>query len=1051
MANHLFIGLGGTGGKILREMRKRVYEEFDSNTPQGDINLEYIYVDSDEKDLNNDKEWNYLGADVSLGARQKVNIHGIGSGVLTSPKAFPGIGAFINDDDLKELRSDQVSGIIDAGIGGQRRRFGRLLLANNVTNSPDEGFTAVVRERLLSMRNAGDGQAEVIIHICAGLAGGTGSGSIVDAVAQIHKIVSGENGFDVFLYLYVPENMVSEREDKGFYHANGYAALAELNAISLGKYHPVDISGDKDSRTGKVKKLISGGNAKPFKRAYLFSNINEDNHMLKKDDRLPAAVADFLYQKTVAAQSMGNQLQRVLDSENSNISPEKDAAGTPTHARDFISFGIIRVQYPEAEIKAYTTDKTTVGTLGGLMANSWIDRRGFSSVSDEEAGMGYSQEVRQPATQERLWLLYDYLTLQQPVTDFAGTEDWKSYDEYWQAYCKFFGQDVTEAHKNYRDWVANFDEIIDIEYNSNFRNLGVHRFFATQKEQKEVKRYAAVLCKHIEKVLFDEWVNGKHGEQTFSLQKTGLFIIELTAATRERIPKIAEMKAGLIKDRDILIEKLKRLAGELSKTGKIGNFVWDTAKKVFQEYAKTKGELNATKTKIEACDFADLLLQEVVSRLQDMSGSVLLLQNMMKEAMAVSSSEAENSCKVKDLASQNDVEYVDERYDPADVRQKVDEQILADEPLQREILSKTLQSFKTLAQTSGKSTLFRAVYDAMGGVKDSLKDKDKEEHTKTIIGFMRNQSYDLLKQKITKMAEEEENNKLLGVNILERIRQEFPTPAAQKAYLADLKRKGKSFLQFNEEEFGKSVDGQPVSTTSQHVQVCVPQYKEPFRSEFIQMIRDQYPDTVFSDKSVAGNNHANEMVFIMLRADFPLRFVQNVKKLREKYEEMVSEHNPQGRLNKVLLHTETLPEGTLPSLFEESADNVRRRVMLSAIKAHLVPRLIEQGEDPNNGRTVYIINIGTRMDEIPCYVGKNVLETVTRLTDDAKLRLQLTAYIDRACEDAFRGDDGHMLLAKKAEDFLFDEILPLTGGNKLSEEFKEYKAVTKDLIESLKQ
>ena len=1050
MANHLFIGLGGTGGKILREMRKRVYEEYDSNVPQGNIHLEYIYVDSDERDLYNDEEWNYLGADVSLGARQKVNIHGIGGGVLAAPKAFPGIGAFINDEDLKELRSDQVSGIIDAGIGGQRRRFGRLLLANNVTNSPDEGFTAVVRERLLSMRNAGDGQAEVVIHICAGLAGGTGSGSIVDAVAQIHKIVSGENGFEVFLYLYVPENMVSEREDKGFYHANGYAALAELNAIALGKYHPVDISGEKDPRNGKVKRLINGGNTKPFKRAYLFSNINEDNHMLKKDDRLPAAIADFLYQKTVAAQTLGNQLLRVLDAENSNIAPEKDASGSPIHARDFISFGIIRVQYPEAEIKAYTTEKTAANTLNGLMANIWIDRRGYATMSDEDAGIGFSQEVRQPDTQERLLLHYDYLTLQRPVADFSGTDDWKNYDDYWQTYCKFFGQDVTESHKNYRDWVVAFDEIIDIEYETNFRGLGVHRFFATQREQKEVKRYAAVLCKHIEKTLFDEWVNGKHGEQrTASLQKVALFLSELTEATRERLPKIADMKASLVKERDTLIEKLKRLAEELSKTGKIGNFVWDTAKRVFQDYVKTKAELNAVKTKIEACAFAELLLNELVTRLQEMNGVVLLLQNMMKDAKAVVDKEAESSCKVKTVADANDVEYVDERYDPSDVRQKVDEEILSDETLQREILNNTLQAFKKKAQESGKPTLFRALYDAMGGVKDSVKDKESTEHTKTIIDFIREQSQTLLKQKIVKMAEDEESNKLLGVNILERIRQEFPTPALQRAYLADLKRKAKSFLQFNEEEFGKSVDGQPVSTTSQHVQVCVPQFKEPFRSEFIKMIRDQYPETVYSDKSIAGNDHSNEMVIIMLRADFPLRFVQNVKKLNDKYEEMVTEHNPQHKLNQVLLHTETLPDNTLPSLFEESADKVRARVMLSAIKAHLVPGLIEEGEDPKNRRKVYLINIGTRMDEIPCYVGKNVLETVARLTEDAKLRQQLTAYIDHACDDFYHDDEARLQLAKKAEDFLFDEILPLCGGNKLSEEFQKYKEVTKELIKSL--
>lgn len=1051
MANHLFIGLGGTGGKILREMRKRVFEEFDSNTPgTGNVQLEYIYVDSDEKDLYDDKEWNYLGNDVSLGTRQKVNIHGVGSGVLASPKTFPGIGAFISDDDLKELRSDQVSGIIDTGIGGQRRRFGRLLLANNVTNSPDEGFTAVVRERLLNMRNAGAGNADVAIHICAGLAGGTGSSSIVDAVAQIHKIVAGEAGhFDVFLYLYVPENMVSERVDKGFYHANGYAALAELNAIALGKYHPVDISGERDPGSGRVKRLISGGNTKPFKKAYLFSNINEDNHMLQKDDRLPAAIADFLYQKTVASNSIGNQLLRVLDAENSNIAPERDAAGSPVRARDFVSFGIIRVQYPEAEIKAYATEKTNADTLVGLVYNTWIDRRGFASVSDEVAGIGFSQEVRQPATQERLMLHYDYLTLQRPVADFVGTEEWKSYDIYWQTYCTFFGKDVTDNHKNYLDWVPAFNEIVDIEYNANFRGLGVKRFFKTQKEQKEVKKYAAVLCKHIENTLFNEWVNGMHGESTASLQKVGLYLAELKTATKERIPSIDKVKSGYVEERDRLIEELKRLAAQLSKTGKIGNYIWDTAKKLFHEYVKKKGELNATETKIEACDFSKLLLDEIVSRLEEMSTSVLLLQNMIKEAQDVVEKDADNSCKVNTQATQNDVEYIDERYDPGDVRQKVDEEIRADEALQHEILSYTLQGFKKKAEESGKPTLFRAVYDAMGGVKDSAKDTEGKEHTKTIIDFMRNQSREKLREKIDKMTDE--GNKIIGVNILERLSQEFPTTPLLKSYLADLKQKSKSFLQFNDEEFGKAIDGQPVSITSQSVQVCVPQFKEPFRSEFIQMIRDQYHETVFSDRSVANNDNPNEMVIIMLRGDFPLRFVQNAKMLRDKYEAMVSQHNPQSNLNRVLLHTETLPDGTLPSLFEESAGNVRRRVMLSAIKAHLVPGLIEEGEDPNNGRKVYLINIGTRMDEIPCYVGKNVTETVTRMIEDARMRNQLTAYIDRACDDAFRGDIGREQLAKKAEDLLFDEILPLCGGNKLSEDFKQYKEVTKNFIESLQK
>ena len=66
MANHLLIGLGGTGGKILRAMRKRIYEEFGTNEPDIDTHISYIYVDSDLKDLNDDASWNYMGNPVYL-------------------------------------------------------------------------------------------------------------------------------------------------------------------------------------------------------------------------------------------------------------------------------------------------------------------------------------------------------------------------------------------------------------------------------------------------------------------------------------------------------------------------------------------------------------------------------------------------------------------------------------------------------------------------------------------------------------------------------------------------------------------------------------------------------------------------------------------------------------------------------------------------------------------------------------------------------------------------------------------------------------------------
>lgn len=180
MANHLIIGLGGTGGSVIRALRKRIYEEFGKNEPDGKANIEYLYVDSSPKDLNDRSSWKTLGASVHLNDSQKVSIHGMGSNVLDNLYQYPGIESFINEND--RMLCNDLGSLVSAGIGGQRRRLGRLLFANNLSGPANATFVARLKERVdrLTRRDNND---EVSFHICAGLAGGTGSGSIVDAIA----------------------------------------------------------------------------------------------------------------------------------------------------------------------------------------------------------------------------------------------------------------------------------------------------------------------------------------------------------------------------------------------------------------------------------------------------------------------------------------------------------------------------------------------------------------------------------------------------------------------------------------------------------------------------------------------------------------------------------------------------------------------------------------------------------------------------------------------------------------------------------------------------
>ena len=75
MANNLIIGLGGTGGKIIREFRRRYYEEFKTFASQDGTYVEYLYVDSDETDLKTN--WKIQGVNIGLSNSQKASTHGM--------------------------------------------------------------------------------------------------------------------------------------------------------------------------------------------------------------------------------------------------------------------------------------------------------------------------------------------------------------------------------------------------------------------------------------------------------------------------------------------------------------------------------------------------------------------------------------------------------------------------------------------------------------------------------------------------------------------------------------------------------------------------------------------------------------------------------------------------------------------------------------------------------------------------------------------------------------------------------------------------------------
>ena len=114
-----------------------------------------------------------MGKSVHLGESQKVNINGINASMLENINMYPGLQAFLNPEDIRMMR-EKMGPLISAGIGGQRRRLGRTLIANNLSDKNNSlNFESVVRGAVKRLQQD-SGDSDVTFHICAGLAGWRG-------------------------------------------------------------------------------------------------------------------------------------------------------------------------------------------------------------------------------------------------------------------------------------------------------------------------------------------------------------------------------------------------------------------------------------------------------------------------------------------------------------------------------------------------------------------------------------------------------------------------------------------------------------------------------------------------------------------------------------------------------------------------------------------------------------------------------------------------------------------------------------------------------------
>ena len=931
MNNHLIIGLGGTGGRIIRALRKIIYQEFRRLQPPG-LNLAYLYVDSDDEMMAlDDPRWKILGHSVQLGIDSQLHIQGADlEERLNNIHNYPGIKEWIgNRDDWKDILRSFAGGRV---YGGQKRRLGRFLLACNI-----DAFINQLTLQVNQLQHLSN-QADVTFHICCGLAGGTGSGSVIDTIVQIRKhypYSSQGLTYPLLVYAYLPEKNPNPKWDTGNYQANGYAALMELNALSAGRWDPHDLTSG-----GPVVAGVA------FNGLYLFTNQNEKNVMVGVENEIPQIVADFLYQKIIAVRNVAwTSLAFLEDAQNGDSTPETAPipnSRLPERAKRFLTFGINRIAIPEEEIKEYLTYHFAHQATLQLQFNHWDDSVGFVDYPKKTA---VAEMVLQPAIQAK-WLITDeHFCLSKGILASDIDKKWNSLDEEWQLITPHLKEVANNSDKNER--LERLEKLFQKRFEQDFRSRqvgdigGVENFY--RLKQAAQKLMATEIAQRIEAELFADWNNG-----TQALHEITQLIAAVINSLKERKRYLAQQ----ITNRDNQLRGANKQIALIKNQWLNKGWLTNT-RKLFDNQAENLKDSYRAKTWIIALHFADKLIDELIHELNSLQAQLLKVTNILGEAIKEFTTLIEQ--RLNDNSSLPNQQPT-RLYDPNLIK-SITKQLTSDEALQRtstttvrnEIISKLGKqpNFLKLTQLSRATVLDTLVITSANNAQlghDQFIPNSKE--------------------------------RLFGVNILDKLQEQYDGQTL-RWYVAELVKYACNYLNFDNAEIQKSGLGIPSTPTKfSRFTVILPQ--APQQANFVTQLKAVFRQSYSGEiEFLESDVKPNEIVMINITNLFPLRFVTQVNFLRQKY--LTRLNQPDSIRAKLELHLEG--DGSqFPSLFVPSSEEIKQQVIPYLLLAKVM-NLIIQSADVNTGPSRFLLPQQDEegFDQEPIDLGENFITAYEQL------------------------------------------------------------------------
>lgn len=896
-SNHILVGLGGTGGKILKAFKMRMFEEFPEEEDRNKQPVALLYVDSTDEMMGIGRpDFRVMGLDASFTQNEFLYIKDVDvSKILDNINNYPSVKGIVENVSAVKTAIGSLG-----QAAGQKRRAGRLLFAANAI-----AYVNALKNAYGRCDEISHNSEKTTIHIFAGLCGGTGSGAILDAIVQTRKAFPDAI---ISVYAMIPElNLPKANMDQGRYYQNGYAALNELNALQAGRFFPHDVTGAGSQArlfSDKVKGVADG--------LTLYSNVNENGLTVNSLTELPKIVSDYVYARVFlinTTDEVNNDMLRAYSFENmDDFALEYDEtknAGADgripvARTKKINSFGIKRVMYPELRVLKHITYTIGESVLYQFKYNNWRENLGYVN---EESNKDYRAEYFNDAHLAKWMLDIKHLTYELKI--LPSDKEYPKFSDYWHDKAINYVDEAKQADNA----LSELEDIMSDFFAKQFRGVGVEEYY--KGKERAIPDIAKEVRRTIEHELFEKW---KIGDISIvELQKVSKLLIERITEIRkdleERLEKEHTELDAISNDRDANMSEWahkgflnKKVFGGntnsltnhqeiltdffCSKTTIVAlNFAKNLAARLFVEIGKMDADISAFGQKInDSIDETERLVaaqRKVNKGLEDMKGAVI---------------------EVSEEETMSDFE--------ADLRiDKVDMPNVARQ-LRETILPQTeFTTFGNLAQEISVDNVCKA--------------------------------FDLKLAKIVKTKHDERaesDKKVLGLNILTQLQQKLNTDEQIQQFALDIVKQSGVFLKLNNDQMQLHVRNNegnlsPTNTASINKKTILVSIPSPDDNEGLKTFADKL-ERAFKNSFAQGNSQCtlvvnkksprkDELTIITVAYCFPMRCISWMGTYMEKYDQFLNTGNPNtDASNAILLHSEGNGKD-LPSIFVvENAEQV---------------------------------------------------------------------------------------------------------------------------------